>query len=205
MRKSNKRIKFEQEIFSTSIQDIEQMFAGSWSDVDQDELRPRKISSNNLSAQNMKSYSGVFPGPKRQTGPNINNIPPVSNFTGQLSMPPKDTSDAQLAYSSPPLHRLDLPAGTELRQTVFDYDCINMSLFSEAQSEDISNYIPSQPPKNDANEYALLSHQVLFNLNDDLEDYVFELDLKPYSPRVNLESDLNMIDVLITRPLSVMN
>lgn len=111
--------------------------------------------------------------------------------------------------------RLDLPAGTGLlHETTFKYDCINPSLMlSDTKSIageldqaikppmlPLSSLIPGRLPQ-----LPIESHPrtVLLDLHDDddVDDYKFELDLKLYLPRLNLENDLNMIDQMFMRPL----
>lgn len=212
MHKSNKRMKLEQEIFSTSIQDIEQMFAGTWADVDQDQtnVKPRKVNSCYASEQALESFTRerIILEPKllKNTINHPINVSAQHNRSQEeLKLPIHGISKLDN------LNRLDLPAGTCLHDTRFDYDCINMSFFSEAQSEDTAYHSAFQAPPSSAIvtadvDYVVLSQNVLFNLNEELlDDYTFELDLKLYLPRVNLESDLKMIDFLITRPVSVAN
>lgn len=209
MLKSNKRMKLEHEIFATSIQDIEQMFSGSWSEADNEDVRPRKVSACLSSSQNIDL--SILNGQESQIASverRVNTCTQDCRNNFHSLVPPVNAIDGTKQFS-----RLDLPAGTCLGETAFDYDCINMSLFSEAQSEETSFHSAHQvlptstfmqhPPSPD---YAVLSRNMLSNLNEEmLDDYMFELDLKLYLPRINLESDLRMIDLLITRPLSVMN
>lgn len=217
MIKSNKRIKLEREIFSTSIRDIEQMFSSALSEVEENDIRPRKVSSCGSSWQNGSTF------------------PPNLNFKASKSYSSKSHPFDLSAFYLPnlgPLRyemgssnsghngiqlkqnhiRLDLPVGTCLGESKFEYDCINMSLLSDAQSEcNSTSYLgPSSNhlthARTSAKDYVVVSQNVLFNMNEELlDDYMFELDLKLYSPRVNLESDLKMIDVLITRPMSIAN
>lgn len=120
------------------------------------------------------------------------------------------------SYNSAPygqFNRLDLPAGTGLQETTFDYDCYNISfMLSDTQSiyresEHIkpptlpsTSLIPGNLPTMSVNN---LPRTVLLDLNDDddMDIYKFELDLKRYLPRLNLENDLNMIDQMFMRPL----
>lgn len=205
-------MKLEQEIFSTSIQDIEQMFAGSWSEADQErnDLKPRKVSSCYASAKALESYNSekIILEPKLLK--NTNNYHTINGL--QSSQPQSVYKMSKHGiYKREDLNRLDLPAGTCLNDTQFNYDCINMSLFSEAQTEDTAYHSAFQAPPSSSLvaaevDYVVLSQNVLFNLHEELlDDYMFELDLKLYLPRVNLESDLKMIDFLITRPVSVVN
>lgn len=112
---------------------------------------------------------------------------------------------------NPEFSRLDLPAGTWFQSTSLNYDCVNMALFlsdtqSEPEAEPIkpptlpsSTLIPGRLPAIQAE----APRSVLWDLNDDeeVEDYKFELDLKLYLPRINLEKDLKMIDQMFFAPL----
>lgn len=215
MIKSNKRMKLEQEIFSTSIQDIEQMFASPLTE-DQSEIRPRKVSSCSTTSQIIDALAQNLPF-KTPLPASSNKLPfdlsafyypnqgPLRYEGASSTLPPSHTKHNH--------NRLDLPAGTCLGDTKYDYDCINMSLLSEAQSESSFHTAHQGPSSNymahartASKDYVVVSQNVLFNLNEELlDDYMYELDLKLYSPRVNLESDLKMIDILITRPLSMVN
>lgn len=114
------------------------------------------------------------------------------------------------SYSSAPsavFSRLDVPAGT-LRFTNFDYDCINPKLISDTNSES-NESVPSSMSQVPAfiaqTTSARNTRDVLLDLNDDedVEEYEFELDLKQYMPRINLEKDLKMIDTMFSRPVRI--
>lgn len=106
--------------------------------------------------------------------------------------------------------RLDLPAGSMLQSTSFSYDCVNLSLI-QSDSEDAdespvkppvlpsSSLLPGRMPPLPADH---IPRNVVFDLNDDddVDDYRLKLDLK-YTPRVNLERDLMVIEQMFTRPL----
>ncbi|SGZ57034.1 CIC11C00000003132 [Sungouiella intermedia] len=128
-------------------------------------------------------------------------------------LPSNNSSPSNDSNPSAQFYRLDLPAGTGLQETTFDYDCVNLSfMLSDTQSvykecEPVkppilpsSSLIPGQLPNISVEN---LPRTVLLDLNedDDMEDFKFELDLKSYLPRVNLENDLNMIDQMFMRPL----
>lgn len=128
-------------------------------------------------------------------------------------MPSNNSSPTNNSVPSAQFNRLDLPAGTGLQETTFDYDCFNLSfMLSETQSN-FKECEPIKPPTLPSTSLIpgnlpitsvdSLPRTVLLDLNDDddMDDYKFELDLKRYLPRVNLENDLNMIDQMFMRPL----
>lgn len=116
----------------------------------------------------------------------------------------------KLPTPSANFNRLDLPAGSVLRNTKFDYDCVNLSLMDTSENGENGDIEPVEPPilpssslipgRMPTTEY--LPRSVLFDLNDDdeVDDYKFELDLKLYRPRITLERDLKVIEQMFTRP-----
>lgn len=105
--------------------------------------------------------------------------------------------------------RLDLPAGTGLQQTQFHYDCVNLSLMLSDTQSSYGEHEIMKPPVLPSSTLMRgtflmsmdsLPRTVLLDLQDDedVDDYKFELDLKLYMPRLNLEKDLNMIDQMLT-------
>lgn len=112
-------------------------------------------------------------------------------------------------YSGPSavFSRLDVPAGT-LRFTAFDYDCINLNLISDTNSESnesVLSPVLQAPPYVPSISGYDIPRNVLLDLHDeeDVEEYEFELDLKQYMPRINLEKDLKMIDTMFRRPVQI--
>lgn len=149
----------------------------------------------------------------------IKDIERMFNFSydddhdGKRKVPSCNSTPSYNSAPSGQFNRLDLPAGTGLQETTFDYDCYNISfMLSDTQSiyresEPIkpptlpsTSLIPGNLPTMSVNN---LPRTVLLDLNDDddMDIYKFELDLKRYLPRVNLENDLNMIDQMFMRPL----
>lgn len=196
MNKSSKRIKLENEIFSKSIKDIELMFNFSY-----DQEAPARTKRKFV----------------KTTG-SRNDIPLSANRLEQKI----------------PEVQLDILTGLGAKHIEMNYDCVNMSFFSDSQSESDEeapsvlalNQLEGQPSKflqQVAPETDLLSgrniaiapiyasrnqaiarthHNVVFDLNDDdeIDGYSFELDLKQYLPRTNLESDLKRIDQMFAAP-----
>lgn len=166
MYKSSKRIRLEREIFSKLIKEIEQMF--NFSNDDDSEF-PRKQASRDAHSHDSSNNSSHT------------NRSPMEGFS-----------------------RLDLPAGTRPNAVALNYDCVNMAFLLDTQSEvggtdlikppvlPLTSLIPGKLPELE----PTLPRSVLWDYNDDdvVEEYTFELDLKVYMPRINLEQDLKMID-----------
>lgn len=130
---------------------------------------------------------------------------PLDRWTGRDEWEIPDTRKHKQAN----FDRLDLPVGSALEPNNLHYNCINMSLFlsdtcSEGHSAETvetpvlpsSTLLPGRVP-------AAPARHVLIGLHEDgeVEGYMFELDSKVYMPRVNLESDLKMIDQLFMAPV----
>lgn len=113
------------------------------------------------------------------------------------------------------LNRLDLPAGTELCKTSYEYDCVNLSLMdSDTSSEPERTLVAPRPTRLDyvvvpgglrPPEWYEAPRKAFLDLNDDydVDGYTFEQDLKSYLPRLNLEKDLSLIDLMFSRPLQI--
>lgn len=139
----------------------------------------------------------------------IKDIEKMFNFGHDDEEPLPRKIPSRSSATSAVFSRLDVPAGT-LRFTHFDYDCINLNLMqSDTNSDSNESVIPPMLPLSTFNPDSIsgysIARNVLLDLNDeeDVEDYEFELDLKQYMPRINLEKDLKLIDTMFSRPVQI--
>lgn len=169
MYKSNKRIKIEQEIYSKSIKDIEEMF--NLSHLEQrevvDGLKKRKLPEVCLDQQENK-HSSHDSNPKADIEIIRYENKPMNEGNGLNSFSPLRTHT-----------EVQTPLGQKT------YRLLSRSSFEEAS-------LPN---------FNLKQNLLELYFDEDIDYYSICVDTKSYLPRLNLESDLKLIDQMFSKLL----